>query len=171
MRTIAAYHRPASLDEAVSLLERTGVTTTVLAGGTALNTVDLPENTEVIDIQQAVAAGVSWQGDRVRYGAMTRLADLIEAEETPPLLAELAKREGPNTLRNAATIGGVVAEGEAESELLAGLLVHEATVAITGHDEEISLPALFANWALLDRAVITSVSVATGRKAGSAHQR
>ena len=162
MKTIAAYHRPASVDEAVSLLSRTDVTTTVVAGGTAINTVDLPPGTEVVDIQDAVGAEIEWRGDRVSYGAMARLADVVDNDATPPLLAELARREGPNTLRNAATIGGTVAEGHSESELVAGLLVHEATVAISGTATEVPIGVLMADWSLLDRAVITSVSVAIG---------
>lgn len=168
MNTITAYHRPASLDKVISLLERTDVTTTVIAGGTALSAEAHADNTEIVDIQDAVASGVERVGDRVVYGAMTRLADFMSADETPPLLAELARREGPNTLRNASTIGGTVAEGDAESELLAGLLVHEATVALSGQSDEIPLPALFADWSLLDRAVITSVSVAIGGQTASA---
>lgn len=168
MRTISAYHRPASLDEADSLLQRADVTTTVVAGGTALNTADLPRNTEIVDIQDAVPAFVERRGDRVVFGAMTRLTDLIEHDATPPLIAELARREGPNTLRNASTIGGTVAEGDSESELIAGLLVHDAAVAVTGHEAEIALHALFSDWSLLDRAVITSVSVALGGETASA---
>ncbi len=168
MKTISAYHRPASLDEVVSLLGRTDVTTTVIAGGTALNTVDMPENTEIVDIQDAVTGGTERIGDRVVYGAMTRLVDLISAPETPPLLAELAGREGPNTLRNASTIGGTVAEGDAESELLAGLLVHDAKLTLSGRQEQIPLPTLFTNWSLLDRTVITSVSVSIGGETASA---
>ncbi len=168
MKTISAYHRPTSLDEAVSLLARAGVTTTLIAGGTTLNTVDLPPNTEVVDVQDVVAATVERRGDRVVYGAMLRLADLVDAAETPPLIADLARREGPNTLRNAATIGGTVAEGDWESELLAGLLVHDAKVSVTGHEADIALPDLFADWSLLDRSVITSVSVAIGGETASA---
>ena len=168
MQAITSYHRPASIDEAILLLERADVTTTVVAGGTALNTVELPAGTEVVDIQDIVDAAVERTGDRVSFGAMVRLADLADDPNTPPLLAELARREGPNTLRNASTIGGTVAEGDWESELLAGLLVHDAGVAITGHSDEVALPDLFADWTLLDRAIITSVSVAVGGETASA---
>ena len=168
MRSISAYHRPAGLDEAVALLERPEVTTTVIAGGTALNTVELPAGTEVVDIQAVVPTTVERRGDRVHYGAMTRLTDLIAAEETPPLLAELARREGPNTLRNASTVGGTVAEGDWESELLAALLVHDARVSITGQTDELPVQDLFADWSVLDRALITEVSVAIGGETASA---
>ena len=168
MQAITSYHRPASIDEAISLLERADVTTTVVAGGTALNTVALPPGTEVVDIQNVVGSAVERIEDRVTYGAMTRLADVVSDPATPPLLAELALREGPNTLRNASTIGGTVAEGDWESELLAGLLVHDTRVAITGHTNEVALADLFADWSLLDRAIITSVSVAIGGETASA---
>ncbi|MCP4306497.1 MAG: hypothetical protein GY788_16845 [bacterium] len=164
MNRISSYHRPATLDEAIVLLARTDVTTTVLAGGTAVNTTDLPANTEVVDLQAAVAAGISRDGDRVGFGAMTRLQDLIDHDDTPPLLTALAKREGPNTLRNVSTVGGTVAEGNPESELLAGLLVHEAlvTVADSSGSRDLALEDLLADFSVLDRAVVTTVTVAIG---------
>ena len=168
MQTITSYHRPTSIDEAISLLGRLDVTTAVVAGGTALNAVQLPAGTEIVDIQAIVGSAIEPTGESVTFGAMVRLADVVADPSTPPLLAELARREGPNTLRNASTIGGTVARGDWESELLAGLLVHEARVAITGHESEIALPDLFADWSLLDRAIITSVSVATGGETASA---
>lgn len=168
MQAITSYHRPSSIDEAIALLDRGDVTTAVVAGGTAINTVELPADTEIVDIQDIVGSAIELAGDRVTFGAMARLADVVADVNTPPLLAELARREGPNTLRNAATVGGTVAEGDWESELLAGLLVHDARIAITGHETEIGLPDLFADWSLLDRAIITSVSVAIGGETASA---
>ena len=159
MKSIVAYHRPARLDEAISLLERPDVTTTVIAGGTAVTAAKLPEQTEVVDVQDVIPTGVESRDDRVVYGAMTRLTEVIADPLTPPLVAELARREGPNTLRNASTIGGTVAEGDGESELIAGLLVHDAQVTITGLSDPVPLPALLDDWSLLDRAIITSISI------------
>ncbi|MDX2342747.1 MAG: FAD binding domain-containing protein [Acidimicrobiia bacterium] len=169
MRSITAYHRPSTLDQAVELLARTEITTTVVAGGTALNATDLPDNVEVVDVQTAVPTNVTRVGDRVSYGAMTRLQDLVDHYDTPPLVAELAKREGPNTLRNASTIGGTVAEGGAESELVAALLVHEATVTVadTTGAKDVALSDLLADFSVLDRGVITAVSVAIGGETAS----
>ncbi len=42
----------------------------------------------------------------------------------------LRGREAPNTIRNAATIGGTVGTADPESELLAGLLAYGATVTL-----------------------------------------
>jgi len=162
LKTIAAYHRPDSIDRALLLLTGPSAATVVIAGGTYLNTEELAPDTEVVDIQDAVAAGVERQGDRVRYGAMTRLTDLIEHYETPPLLATLARREGPNTLRNAATIGGTIACAHPESELVAGLLVHDAAVTVTGTDAEIPVSSIMRDRSQLDGAIITSVTVGIG---------
>ncbi len=170
MNTITSYHRPATLGEVVALLGRTDVTTTVIAGGTALNGTSLPTNIEVVDLQTAVAQGIERHGDKVRYGAMTHLQDLIDHYDTPPLIAELARREGPNTLRNASTIGGNVAAGDFESELFAGLLVHEASLTVVDSTgtKEVALADLLTDFSILDRAVITTVSVTIGGETASA---
>jgi CO/xanthine dehydrogenase FAD-binding subunit len=170
MQMISNYHRPSGLDEAVSLLVRDDVVTAVVAGGTAITAADLAEATEVVDIQAIVGSTVERKADRVVFGAMARLQDVIESDATPPLIAELARREGPNTLRNASTIGGTVAEADCESELLAGLLVHEAMVTLTSSagETEIALADLLANRELLAGAIITAVSASIGGETASA---
>ncbi len=170
MQRISSYHRPSGLGEALTLLGRSGVNTVVIAGGTMVTAGDLPAGTEVVDIQAAVAGTVDVHGDRVTMGSMTRLQDLIDSPATPSLLAELALREGPNTIRNASTIGGTVAAANPESELLAGLLVHDATVTIERPDgpDEVPLAELLANRALLSGGIISSISVVGGGETSSA---
>lgn len=170
MQMISNYHRPSELDEAISLLARPDVVTAVVAGGTAITAADLPVATEVVDIQSVVGCTIERKADRVIFHAMARLQDVVDDEATPPLIAELAHRAGPNTLRNAATIGGVVAASHPESELLAGLLVHEATITLTSPagQTEIALANLLANGDVLAGAIITAVSVAIGGETASA---
>ncbi len=170
MQAISSYHRPSGLEEALALLGRSDVNTVVIAGGTMVTADDLPAGTEVVDIQAVVSGIVDDHGDRVTMGGMTRLQDLIDNSATPSLLAELALREGPNTIRNASTIGGTVAAANPESELLAGLLVHDATVTIERVDgpDELPLAELLANRTLLSGGVISSISVASGGETSSA---
>jgi CO/xanthine dehydrogenase FAD-binding subunit len=170
MQMISNYHRPSELDEAISLLARNDVVSAVVAGGTAITAADLPDSTEVVDIQAIVGSTVERQGDRAVFGAMARLQDIIEADATPPLIAELAHREGPNTLRNASTIGGTVAAADPESELLAGLLVHEANVTLVSPAgvTEVALADLLANRILLAGAIITAISATIGGETASA---
>ena len=170
MRMISDYHRPSQLDEALNLLGRPNVATAVIAGGTVVSASEYTDPTEVVDIQSVVGSSIERRGDRVSFEAMTRLQDMVDHAETPPLLAELARREGPNTLRNASTIGGAVAAANPESELVAGLLVHEGkvTVARLTGSEEFTLETLLADRSLLDDAIITTVSAAIGGETASA---
>ena len=170
MRMITDYHRPANLDEALDLLNRPGVSSMVIGGGTDLAAQQIEEQVEVIDLQAACSKEVSERDGRVTIGAMVRLQDLIDDGQTPALLRDLARREGPNTLRNAATIGGTVAAADSESELVAGLLVHDATVAVAGLDGETSvrLEELLANRELAEDRIIVSVTVEGGGVAAAA---
>ncbi len=170
MRTISRYHRPATLNEAVDLLARDGVTSIVVGGGTVVNATEDTSETEVVDVQVVCADAIEEVDDRVIIGAMTRLQNLVDHPVVPPLLRELAHREGPNTLRNAATVGGTVASGDPDSELLAGLLVHEATVDIEHRagSNGVSLGALLSDPGALQGGIITSISVALGGTTASA---
>jgi CO/xanthine dehydrogenase FAD-binding subunit len=118
------------LDEALQLLTRSGGQSTVLGGGTCLNSRTPSLVDEVIDLQAAGLSNVTYTGQSITLGAMVRLQTLVADGRAPALLRESARREGPNTLRNAATIGGLVCSPSRDSELLAALLIFEAEVHI-----------------------------------------
>lgn len=132
---ISRYWRPLSLDEALALLGRPG--TVVLAGGTKLNAVPTSEPVEVVDLQALGLDGVEPLGrDTVRIGATTTLQQLADAD-LPPTVREAARRELPSTLRAQATLGGTIAAADPDSELLAVLLVHGASVTLVERDVEL----------------------------------
>lgn len=161
---ILEYHRPNSIEAALSLLEADGAA--ALGGGTVLSHQQGPRT--VVDLQALGLDQITATDTHTTAGAMVRLQDLIESPETPALVAEAAGREGPNTLRNAATVGGVVACGDWESELLAALLAHDATVTMqrsTG-SEEVTLEDAFTGRDA--RTLITKVRIATGGEGASA---
>lgn len=170
MVTISHYHRPPTLSEAVALVAQADTNRVVVGGGTVVGGMGLPSGTEVVDIQTAVPRGIEQAGDRVVMGAMARIQDVMDHTATPALIVEVAKREGPNTLRNAATIGGTIATADPESELLGGLLVHEAVVTMMGPngEAELSIADLLADRSVLSGTIITSVSVAMGGPTASA---
>ncbi len=135
-----SYYRPESLDEALNLLARPG--SEPLAGGTKLLATEqgLP-GTAVIDLQAlglAQAQLVSGGGKEVlAVGAtlsLTKLSAFLAAElpanSAASLLQTALHQAGPNTYRNAATLGGTVASRLPDSELLAALLVLEASVTL-----------------------------------------
>jgi len=133
---IETYHRPATLDEAISLLGAEGAT--VLGGGTSLvpSRASADTATALIDLQGLGLNEIELDADRIVIEAMVTLRGLVDSDLVPAMLRDLARREAPNTIRNAATIGGAVATGDAESELLAGLLVFQAEVAVADSDGE-----------------------------------
>lgn len=135
-----SYHRPESLDEALVLLAKPG--SVPLAGGTKLlaSEAGLP-GTAVIDLQalglgqtQLVSAGKT---QTLALGAtltLTKMSQFLSAElpknEVASLLQTAIRQAGPNTYRNAATLGGTIASRLPDSELLAALLVLEATITL-----------------------------------------
>jgi CO/xanthine dehydrogenase FAD-binding subunit len=125
---------------------------------------------EVIDLQALGLANIGSDGAAVSIGAMATLQDVVDDDTIPPLLRDLAYREAPNTIRNAATIGGTVAAADPESQLIAGLLAHGATVAITGvaGTDEVALSDLLANRGTLAGRLITAVGVTVGASGASA---
>lgn len=130
MNQLKTYHRPANVDEALRLLARPGVKTGVIGGGTCAvphlsKTVD-----DVVDLQSIGLAELDLSGSSLTLGAMVHLQTISDDNRLPALLRQTAQQEGPNTLRQAATIGGVVVGAGKESELLAALLVFEATVQV-----------------------------------------
>ncbi len=161
MSPIRAYHRPDTVADAIELLQRDGVVSALLGGGTEL-VARRPGPDELIDLQAAGLGEISWEEPPIlRFGATTTLRALVDHEFTPPLLRDLARREAPNTIRNAATVGGCVATAGSEDPLLAGLVACSAVVSMQGRGEtdRIAVADLLAEPRRLDGAVITAVEV------------
>ncbi len=165
MHQIKAYHRPNSVEEALKLLARPGVKTALIAGGTYA-VPRLPETVEeVVDLQNIKAlTRIEHYARQMTIGAMVRLQRLVDDEQAPTVLRQAARREGPNTFRNVGTIGGVIATGDRDSELLAALLVFDAQVEVQtiGGSKKIPLQTFLRDIpAALAGGVITAVTVAT----------
>lgn len=135
----SSYHRPGSLEEALEYLSKPD--TKPLAGGTIL----LANGTTsvVVDLQDLGLDQLEFNSGILTAGSMTKLTDLsrfitdavqIESAEPldgpGPILAEAIHRSGPNTYRNAATVGGMVASRLADSEFLSSLLVLDAEIKL-----------------------------------------
>ena len=169
MVTATAYWRPSSIAEAFELLARPGAV--VLAGGTRLGGDASPQQVEVVDLQALHLDEIGPEGgDRLRIGAMATLQELVESGHAPAVVREAARREQPSTLRAQGTVGGCVATGHPESELVAALLVHEAVVDVdTGRGSEtVPLARLLADLPLQPGRVVTAVTIRTSGTAAAA---
>lgn len=168
MATVTAYWRPSSVAQALELLERPGAV--VLGGGTQLNAGRRDEPVEVVDLQALHLDGIGADsGESVQIGAMVTLQQLVDSDHLPGVVREAARRERPSTLRAQATIGGCIASGDAESELLATLLVFDAVVQVDGPDgtEHVPLDVLCTGLPVAAGRMVTAVTIQTGGAAAT----
>lgn len=130
------YYRPENMDEALTLLAQPDVV--ALGGGTKLLASESGLSVYgVVDLQALGLNKIVLEGNLLRIGATTKLSDLADYLQenlatavSTTLLQKAIKQAGPNTYRNAATLGGTIGEGLADSELLAALLVFDAVLTI-----------------------------------------
>ena len=135
-----AYARPASLAEAVALLQAHGPDARVLAGGTDL-IVRLRDGSAVpvvvIDVKRIaeLRPGISVSGGRVVIGATTVMTDVAAdplVRRHFPALAEAAAVVGSVQIRNRATLAGNICNASPAADTAPPLLVHGASVVAEG---------------------------------------
>ncbi len=169
MLKVSAYKRPASLEEALVALNDSH--SVLVGGGTRLKAAEGAEPVVLVDLQDAGLAGVRpIGGDVVALGAATTLEDLAESPELPADVRDAARRDQPSSLRTLSTLGGCVASADFESELLATLLVHRATVRLAAESGSCAMPLadLLAEPSQLAGRIITAVEIEVGGAAGAA---
>jgi carbon-monoxide dehydrogenase medium subunit len=132
------YHRPKTLEEAVSLLGKGSP----LGGGTQLAVIRR-SLTGVIDLQDLPLDGLSLQEGFFLLGAGVRLERL--AESTLPLpdsLRTAIRQDAPLNVRNMATLAGALISSDGRSPLATVMLALEAVVRIEPGARELSLDDL-----------------------------
>ena len=129
-----AYHRPESIDAAVSL-RRGAPDGAYLAGGmTLIPTLKqrLAQPSDLVDLGALKdLAGIRLEGDRLAIGAMTRhavVAASAEVKRAIPALAALAGQIGDRQVRNRGTIGGSLANSDPAADYPAATLALGATI-------------------------------------------
>lgn len=173
------YYRPQSLKEALRYLERPD--TKPLAGGT--NLIAEGYSGVVVDLQDTGIDQLSYGGGYLTVGAMTKLADLSKfisvevivdsanMQETPGgLLLDSIHRAGPNTYRNMATVGGVLASRLPDSELLAALLVLDAEVTLILDDKQKMLVPEYLTASERPAGLILELEIPWSRGKGAAER-
>ena len=184
MRQLKKYHRPESVESALELLGRPDVRTALVAGGTYLAARLDEEVEEVVDLQATGLDQIEHYDQHMRMGATVTIQAVVDDEEAPSLLREMARREGPNTFRNQGTVGGAVARADAVrdnasgenagSEFLAALLVLEAevTVRTASGEHQLALADFLAEAPAQDgsqkKGIVTSVTLVKGGKTADA---
>ena len=167
------YHRPASLDDAKSLLAASEDCRPLAGGMSLMPTMRfrLTSCADLVDLNGIEAlAGIERGDGHVRIGAMTRhaaVAGSAEVREAIPALADLAGSIGDVQVRNRGTIGGSICFADPAADYPAGLLGLGATVntdrrAIAADD---FFTGLYET-ALEDGEIVVSVDFPVPERAG-----
>jgi aerobic carbon-monoxide dehydrogenase medium subunit len=138
-----AYAKPATLAQALALLDQHGEEAKVLAGGQSLVAtlnMRLSSPTILVDITGiAGLAGITSTNGKVRIGALTRHCDIersAEIAKTVPLLTQAVSQIAHVAIRNAGTIGGSIAFADPAAEWPACMLALDAEFVIAGEAGE-----------------------------------
>jgi CO/xanthine dehydrogenase FAD-binding subunit len=168
MTKVSAYWRPATVQDALALLRRRDAV--LIGGGTKVNAAPDGEPVQIVDLQALGLGRIERRPGGLDIGAGATLARIATDAAVPAVVREAARREEPSTLRAVATLGGCVAAGHWESELLAALLAYAATVTLAGPDGDrlVSLDVLLADRGQLAGRIITSVAIVAGGAAQAA---
>lgn len=120
---IRAYHRPRTLDEALTLLARPEARP--LGGGTRLSALKT-DSVSVVDLQALGLNTIKRQGNNLEIGATVTLQQLLESEHCPAALKRALKLEAPLNLRNSATVAGTLVTSDGRSTFVSVLLAMDA---------------------------------------------
>jgi aerobic carbon-monoxide dehydrogenase medium subunit len=127
------YVRPASVDEAVALLEA-DADAKPLAGGQSLVPMlnfRLGRPSALVDLSAVGLDGIRRERGTLVVGAMTRQWDLEHHEATPALLREALRFVGHTATRCRGTVGGSLAHADPTAELPVSALALGAELVTT----------------------------------------
>ena len=124
---ISTYHRPQTLDEALTLL--TQPNTVPLGGGTLLSKATA-DSVAVVDLQRLGLDSLRVNGNDLTIGATCTLQSLLESEACPSSLKIALKLEAPLNIRNTATVAGTIVASDGRSPFVTMLLAMDAKIEI-----------------------------------------
>ena len=168
------FHRPESLDEVFGLLERYGEDARLMAGGTALvlqMKQRLAQPSHVVGMRRLADLdalnAIEETDDGIRIGALCtqrKVEDSPLVKERLPLLAETLGRVATPRIRNMATIGGGLVNGDPNQDPPPSLIALGASVELVSSAGSRSVPveALFRDYYETDvqpGEVLASVTV------------
>jgi len=177
-----AYHRPADIGEALSILTEHGDDARVVAGGHSLipmMKLRMAMIDHLIDLKDIPGlAGISTDDGRVTIGAMTTQHDLIVhpgLATAAPLLSEAALQIADPQVRYMGTLGGNVANGDPGNDMPGVMQCLDAQFTLVGPTGERTVPARgFYEAAYMtarqDDEILTAVSFAVP-KGGFAYEK
>jgi carbon-monoxide dehydrogenase medium subunit len=175
------YHRPGSLDEALSLLADGGETRPLAGGHSLLPLMKLRLSTPSALVDLAGVPGldeIAEAGDGLRIGALATHASVASSElvrSRCPVLAETAALIGDAQVRNRGTLGGSVAHADPAADYPTVLTALGAAIVVAGQDGEREVSAgdffvdMFTTALQPDELVVAAKVQATPPGTGAAY--
>ena len=158
---ITTYHRPQSLDEALSLL--TQPNRIPLGGGTLLSK-PTTEPVEVVDLQALSLDSIAKSGNNLEIGATVTLQQLLESVHCPEAMKSALKLEALLNIRNSATVAGTLVACDGRSTFATVLLALDAKLEIRKSTEESQTSNIGEFLPLRPRGLITSITLPLNAK-------
>lgn len=155
---IIAYHRPASMDEALALMNRTEPETLPLGGGTVLSRPG-PARYAVVDLQALGLNTIERQGQTLMIGAAATLQELYTREDIQEALREAIRRETTYNLRQSASVAGALVSADGKSPFAAAMLALGAVLAWAPDGCETTLAQYFGGVSARPRGLILRVAI------------
>ena len=158
---ITAYHRPQTLDEALTLL--TQPNTLPLGGGTLLSH-GMTDSMEAVDLQLLGLNTLTKKGNEFELGATLTLQALLESEHCPAALKSALKLEAPLNIRNSATVAGTLVTCDGRSTFATVLVAMDARIDIRSSRIDSRVSNIGDYLPLRPPGLITSITVPTNVK-------
>jgi CO/xanthine dehydrogenase FAD-binding subunit len=158
---ITAYHRPQTLDEALTLL--TQPNTLPLGGGTLLSH-GMTASMEAVDLQLLGLNTLTKKGNELEIGATLTLQALLESEHCPEAMKSALKLEAPLNIRNSATVAGTLVTCDGRSTFATVLLAMDARIEIRSSRIDSRVSSIGDYLPLRPPGLITSITVPTNVK-------
>lgn len=154
--------KPASLDEAMSLLHERGPSAGFLGGGVSLVRYAPSHITSLIDLSTLPLSYVREEAGCVKIGAATTLREMLDhpliARYLNGIVAEMLRQVASPLLRNLATIGGALVSADPWSDVITLLLALGAHVAIyDGTTDSLPLAKLYPIRSRLGDAILAEL--------------
>jgi aerobic carbon-monoxide dehydrogenase medium subunit len=177
------YHRAASVEEAISLLQ-TLEDPKLIAGGHSLlpaMKLRLANPANLVDITSVPGlSGVTDLGDTLEIGALTTHRGVAEdglLKQFCPVLADTAEVVGDRQVRNRGTIGGALAHGDPAADYPAAILALDAELVAVGPNGQRTIAAAdffvgLLTTALEPEEILTAIRVPkAAAKTGMAYEK
>jgi putative selenate reductase FAD-binding subunit len=155
---ITTYHRPKTLDEALTLL--TQLNTLPIGGGTLLSK-PTTDPVQAVDLQLLNLDSLTKSGNNLELGATLTLQSLLESEHCPEALKTALKLEAPLNIRNTATVAGTLVSCDGRSTFASVLLAMDAKISVSSKQKEEETVSIgeFLPLRNIQGALITSITV------------